>query len=107
MGSTSIETLDLSWNSFSPDVFEVLGERLADMGNLLSLYISNCSSSGAGIDNPIAFFIEYLSQNTRLTHLDVSTNRISFRGALVLEDALEQHRKLTDLTISNNPIGVL
>jgi len=34
-------------------------------------------------------------------------NRIDFRGALIVEDALEQSRKLTTLVLSHNPLGVM
>ena len=42
-----------------------------------------------------------------LTKLDISLNNLNFCGALVLEDALGDHRRLSDLNISDNPLGVI
>ena len=39
--------------------------------------------------------------------LDISLNKIDFRAALVIEDALENRKSLTELDISHNPLGFL
>lgn len=105
--SSTINVLDLSWNSFSNEVFTLLGDRVTQMYSLHSLSIANCSSSQKGLDNPIAYFLESLARDKSLKYLDISVNQITFRGALVLEDALELNSQLYELNISHNPLGVL
>jgi len=105
--STTIRSLDLSWNTFSSETFKVLGECILHTDCLKSLAISSCAGSGNGADNPCAFFLEYLAQNQTITQLDISMNRITFRGALVLEDALMKNRRLSKVNLSGNPLGVL
>lgn len=107
LGSLSVRELDLGWNSFDSEVFAHLGERLVEVERLLSLSIANCSvATNTNHDVPIVFFIEYLMQNNTLTYLDLSLNRIDFRGALVVEDSLEHHKKLHELSLAFNPLGV-
>jgi len=106
--SSTLECLDLSWNCFSKEVFFHLGERVANDRILIDLNLANCSGScNSGIDNPIQFLLEQLHSASSLTSLDISMNRIDFRGCLVLEDALEMNKSLVELDISNNPLGVL
>mmetsp|Transcript_16862 Transcript_16862/g.31366 ORF Transcript_16862/g.31366 Transcript_16862/m.31366 type:complete len:1427 (-) Transcript_16862:243-4523(-) len=106
LSCTSMRQLDLGWNSFDSEVFEHLGERLVETERLQSLCISNCSvAHNTNYDIPIVYFLEYLMQNKTLTYLDISLNRIDYRGALVVEDALEHHKKLLELDICYNPLG--
>ena len=42
-----------------------------------------------------------------LRSLDIAMNRLDFRGALVIEDALEQSRQLTTLNVAHNPLGIM
>jgi Ca2+-binding EF-hand superfamily protein len=55
----------------------------------------------------MVFFIEHLSRIGSLQSLDISINRIDFRAALVLEDALEFRRNVHCLNVSHNPLGHL
>lgn len=106
--AATLETLDLSWNCFSKDVFLYMGERIVNDKTIKSLCLSNCSGAcNAGSDNPMLFMLEQLSRASSLTHLNISMNRLDFRGGFVLEDALERNRALVELDISYNPLGVL
>jgi len=115
LSSGTIQTLDLGWNCFRSDVFNYLGECCAQNKVLRTLCVANCSAVEShnecvlSNDNipPAALFVENLSRNRTMTKLDVSLNRIDFRTALVLEDALQDHIKLTRLTISQNALGTL
>jgi len=108
LGSETITTLDIGWNCFSEEVFDHLGERLVDKNVVKKLMIPSCSSGGkVGFASPIVFFIEHLSRCRTLRILDISLNKIDFRGALVIEDALEHRKSLTELDISHNPLGFL
>lgn len=107
LGSRTIETLDLGWNCFTEEVFMHLGDRLVEMNTLRTLCLANCSSAGkAEYTTPIVFFIEALTRDNSLTDLDISLNRVDYRCALVVEDALMGCKKLSELNISNNPLGV-
>eukprot|EP00930_Biecheleria_cincta_P001820 TRINITY_DN102910_c0_g1_i1.p1 TRINITY_DN102910_c0_g1~~TRINITY_DN102910_c0_g1_i1.p1 ORF type:complete len:1547 (-),score=253.21 TRINITY_DN102910_c0_g1_i1:218-4858(-) len=107
-GNVTLESYDLAWNCFDEACFSTIGELAAQNPTLAYLNLSNCAATTAGGEaSPITHFLEWLSGNRGLTHLDVCSNQIDFRGALVLEDALNQHAKLSRLTISNNPLGVL
>jgi len=105
LSSTTIQTLDLGWNCLTKEVFAHIGQQLVEMETLRSLSLSN-TSSAEGAETPIAFFLEYLAQDSTLTKLDLSLNRVDFRTAFVIEDALENHSKLTHLNLSDNPLGV-
>eukprot|EP00928_Gymnodinium_smaydae_P044474 TRINITY_DN2966_c1_g1_i2.p1 TRINITY_DN2966_c1_g1~~TRINITY_DN2966_c1_g1_i2.p1 ORF type:complete len:1203 (+),score=307.87 TRINITY_DN2966_c1_g1_i2:465-3611(+) len=121
--STNIETLDLSWNCFSEEVLALLGERIEETAKLRVLRLANCSAfmkdgderrrigsrAGARLRercSPIVFFMEALARSSSLTCVDLSMNRVDFRAALVLEDALETNRSLTELDVSQNPLGI-
>lgn len=107
-GNVAIESYDLGWNCFDEASFSTIGELAAQNPTLAYLSLSNCAATPVGGEpSPITHFLEWLSGNRGLTHLDVCSNQIDFRGALVLEDALNEHAKLSRLTISNNPLGVL
>lgn len=107
MSSRSIKDLDLGWNCFSAEVFEHLGERLVENQQLHTLSVANCSeaTNKAG-DAPVLYFLEHLSNDESLTDLDVSLNRLSFCGGLMLEDTLQNHKRLVNLHVSHNPLGV-
>jgi len=105
--SKSLRTLDLSWNCFTTDVFNCLGENLVANNTLRSLCVANCSATIEGGDTPVAIFIESLAFDTCLTHLDISLNRIDFRTALVIEDSLGSNKMISDLNLTSNPLGAL
>jgi Ran GTPase-activating protein (RanGAP) involved in mRNA processing and transport/Ca2+-binding EF-hand superfamily protein len=109
MNCPMLQTLDLGWNCFSADIFSNLGERICGSKNLQTLCVPNCSGTFKfnGGDNPIQFLLEQLARDESLTSLDISMNRIDFRGAVVLEDALINNGSITDLNISHNPLGML
>jgi len=108
LNNTSIKYLDLAWNCLSADAFSYVGECLSQNTHLLTLNLASCSAAKeTGGITPVVYFLEHLAYNFSLTSLDISVNRIDFRGALVIEDALNHHRKLKDLDVSQNPLGIV
>jgi len=106
LGNNTIEVLDLGWNCFDAGACAAMGELVAQNPSLRQLNLASCAASPKGDEvSPMASFFEHLSSNTNLKHLDVSFNQLDFRAALVLEDALLNHKKLARITISNNPLG--
>lgn len=106
--SPVLQYLDLGWNCFDKHIFRLLGDLIVEARTLVSLRVPNCTPSfKMGGDNPIQHLLEPLARDRSLTYLDISMNRIDFRGSLVLEDVFDTHRKLEELDISQNPLGVL
>ncbi|CAE7271599.1 Zdhhc8 [Symbiodinium pilosum] len=90
----------------SSQLFCCLGEHLAKRATVKKLNVCNCS--GAGIDRlsvPVNFFLEQLQKDHALTSLDLSMSRMDFRSALILEDALQNHKQLKNLQLADNPLG--
>lgn len=50
-------------------------------------------------------FIEVIRKNRSLRKIDLSSNEISYEGALKLAEALEENKTLTHLVIDDNSIG--
>lgn len=106
LSSKSIKVLDLCWNKFSEEVFLSLGERLCMTSRLTKLLLAGCAgSASSACYRPIDAFLETLAKNNGLEHLDISLNHMDHRSGLILEDALENHKSLTDLVVSGNPLG--
>eukprot|EP00928_Gymnodinium_smaydae_P040398 TRINITY_DN27399_c0_g2_i1.p1 TRINITY_DN27399_c0_g2~~TRINITY_DN27399_c0_g2_i1.p1 ORF type:complete len:1484 (+),score=240.35 TRINITY_DN27399_c0_g2_i1:247-4698(+) len=107
--SDSLKSLDLGWNCFAPEVLSEFGAAVVERGMLESIVLASCAASTSMSTNisPIVYFAEHLRGYDTLTSLDVSLNRIDFRGALVLEDVLDNCKGLTTLDVSNNPLRVL
>lgn len=108
LGSKSLRRLDLSWSCFNSTLYSHLGE-LVPRSELSFLNIANSASATSEVRGitPVAYFIERLTRDAPLTHLDISLNRIDFRCALVLEVSLQGSRKLARLDIGQNPLGPL
>eukprot|EP00971_Amphidinium_carterae_P229148 4545420-Amphidinium_carterae.1 len=90
---------------------------------------------GTLADKPLTFFLELLKDNKSLTRLDIAMNGLNFRGSLIIEDtkqgredkslppstfgltlqppslgeqdALENHPKIREMDVSENPLGNL
>eukprot|EP00931_Biecheleriopsis_adriatica_P086251 TRINITY_DN60961_c0_g1_i1.p1 TRINITY_DN60961_c0_g1~~TRINITY_DN60961_c0_g1_i1.p1 ORF type:complete len:1472 (-),score=264.42 TRINITY_DN60961_c0_g1_i1:6-4421(-) len=107
LSSKHNRSLDLSWNVFNQQEFQVFGAMIVANNILEHLLIDNCAGYTVGKDTPVSELIERLSHDSSLRSLSVCTNRIDFRGALVIEDSLEEHCKLTRLYLRNNPMGSL
>eukprot|EP00928_Gymnodinium_smaydae_P031989 TRINITY_DN23298_c0_g1_i1.p1 TRINITY_DN23298_c0_g1~~TRINITY_DN23298_c0_g1_i1.p1 ORF type:complete len:1452 (+),score=244.96 TRINITY_DN23298_c0_g1_i1:207-4562(+) len=102
-----LEELDLSWNCFPEEAFRTLGQGVCAHKRLRKLSLANCTGSAMkGGDLPIVAFLERLMDDRTLRTLDVSMNRIEYDAALVLEEALDRHAAITELDVSNNPLGV-
>lgn len=106
LSNTVMTYLDLSWNYFGKAAFSCLGECLCNNFKLTTLRIASCAANEQG-DTPIGCFIEWLAMDKTLTSLDASLNRIGFQTALVFEDCLSCHKKLAEVDLSQNPLGIL
>lgn len=111
VGSMSFSSLDLSWNCFDAEDFQQMGKQLMQTkpggSKLKKLYLDSTSSVVGNYDCSISELLEALSYNTSLTYLSIAANRIDFKPALVLEDALANHQHMRNINISQNPLGSL
>jgi hypothetical protein len=105
-GSTQLRSVDIGWNPFTTEVFLNMGKEMARNSVMQTLLIPNCSGYNATGDTSLSVFLEHMAYDSSLTHLDISMNRIDSRAALILEDSLERHRRLTHLNLSQNPCGM-
>lgn len=107
--NSCLQVLDLGWNCFPAEELKFLGELIARNRNVSHLSLANCASSSQKNHSisPCVYFLEQLVNGTSLRSLDISMNRLDFRGALIIEDALDQSRQLTKLSMSHNPLGVM
>lgn len=101
-----LELLDFGWNSFDAECFAALGLSLSNNVTLRTLSLSRCASCGP-YGPPMATFLEHLSGIQNLQDLDISSNLIDHRGALMLEDVLANHQNLKKMNVSDNPLGQL
>jgi len=102
-----VTNLDIGWNSFNTAIFQHLGKEIIKSGVITTLGISNCAAAAKDKNNPLEYFLEELAHDRSVTDLDISLNRIDFRGALVLEACVEKNRVLYEIDLSHNPLGVL
>lgn len=73
---------------------------------MTKLNLSNCAGSGMDrLSTPVNYYLEQLANDSTLRALDLTMNRMDFRSALILEDAVQQHRSLRQLQLSDNPLG--
>mmetsp|Transcript_26615 Transcript_26615/g.88276 ORF Transcript_26615/g.88276 Transcript_26615/m.88276 type:complete len:1465 (-) Transcript_26615:97-4491(-) len=121
LASKTLASLDIGWNNFDGKVFKALGAFVIGNTSLRKLLVANCAATSdvwgrlkqntpVSADDfvpPLSRFLEQLAQDTTLTHLDISMNRCDFRSALILEDALDTHKNLRELTMCHNPLGAL
>lgn len=109
LGSQSVKVLDLGWNSMTQDFFSQIGERHIEMQKLRRLSLSNCTTAPARAQEAtsIGYFLQHLARDAVLEFLDISLNHIDFRSALVLEDAVMNCKKLTEINVAHNPLGVV
>eukprot|EP00403_Amphidinium_massartii_P045583 CAMPEP_0178467408 /NCGR_PEP_ID=MMETSP0689_2-20121128/52396_1 /TAXON_ID=160604 /ORGANISM="Amphidinium massartii, Strain CS-259" /LENGTH=1492 /DNA_ID=CAMNT_0020094447 /DNA_START=72 /DNA_END=4551 /DNA_ORIENTATION=- len=105
-GSSTLEELDLGWNSFTEDVYEAMGRRMLETQTVKTLALANSATASAPI-TPVVVFMELIARDEVLTKLDLSMNHIDHRAALVIEDALQSHPHLKELNVSNNPLGIV
>lgn len=105
--SASIDSLNLSWNCLHEESYEHLGECLSRNRALKVLSVSTCSSATLqkNCDAPVNFFLEKLPAARSLQRLDISCNRMDYRTALVLEDAMELNKVISYLNCRDNPLG--
>lgn len=103
----SVEDLDLGWNAFDEDIFQYVGLGVVAAGSIKRLGVANCAQASPHGSSSAEAFLETLERDRNLTHLDISINRIDFRGALVLEAVLENNPTLKFFDISQNPLASL
>ncbi|CAJ1405435.1 unnamed protein product [Effrenium voratum] len=106
-GSATNKKLDLSWNVFNKQEFQVMGDYVDANLSLEHLLLDNCAGYTVRKDTPISELVEKLAFNKALRSLSVCTNRIDSRAALVIEDSLEGHPRLSRLYLRNNPLGIM
>lgn len=109
LGNAHLQKLDLSWNCFTQEVFEHLGQKLNEIGAIQQLFLSHCAavtSVGTRI-SPMCYLLEHLVSNSSLKKIDIMENSLDFRCALILEDALEHNGVLQEVDISHNSIGII
>eukprot|EP00930_Biecheleria_cincta_P027783 TRINITY_DN19443_c0_g1_i2.p1 TRINITY_DN19443_c0_g1~~TRINITY_DN19443_c0_g1_i2.p1 ORF type:complete len:1521 (-),score=320.87 TRINITY_DN19443_c0_g1_i2:83-4645(-) len=109
LSNAHLQKLDLSWNCFTQEVFEHLGQKLNEIGGVQQIFLSHCAavtSVGTRI-SPMSYLLEHLVNNRSLKKIDIRENSLDFRGALILEDALEHNNILEEVDISQNAIGII
>lgn len=102
----ALQKLDLSWNRFCHEEFDQMG-KLISQGCLQELSVDYCAAYVVGRDSPVAELLEGLARDSTLKKLSLVANRIDFRSALVIEDALDMHPTLKDIDMTDNPLGAL
>eukprot|EP00930_Biecheleria_cincta_P027581 TRINITY_DN19349_c0_g1_i1.p1 TRINITY_DN19349_c0_g1~~TRINITY_DN19349_c0_g1_i1.p1 ORF type:complete len:1554 (+),score=242.83 TRINITY_DN19349_c0_g1_i1:88-4749(+) len=105
--SGSLQAIELGWNAFDRSIFRHLGECIVANSTIERLSVANCACSLPNGDSSVDDFLEMLEQDDTLTQIDLSLNRISFRGALVLESALGSNSILVSVDLSHNPLSTL
>eukprot|EP00931_Biecheleriopsis_adriatica_P017672 TRINITY_DN12584_c0_g6_i1.p1 TRINITY_DN12584_c0_g6~~TRINITY_DN12584_c0_g6_i1.p1 ORF type:complete len:1677 (-),score=235.05 TRINITY_DN12584_c0_g6_i1:49-5079(-) len=105
LASGAIQYLDLSWNVFDDNRFTHLGLGVVNCGTLTHLGLAGCACSSEFGDSTVEVFAELLELDRSLKSLDVSYNRIDFKGALVFEAALERNTVLRHLDMQFNPLS--
>eukprot|EP00435_Cladocopium_sp_Y103_P051044 s472_g15.t1 len=101
-----LEKLDLSWNRFNHEQFAQMGV-LIDATDIEELAVDYCAAYVVGRDSPVAELLEGLARDKSLRKLSLVANRVDFRSALVIEDALDMHPTLKDINMTDNPLGAL
>lgn len=107
LGSGTNKKLNLSWNVFNKQEFQLIGDYVAENLVLEHLLLDHCAGYIAREDTPISHMVEKLAFNHSLRSLSINTNRIDSRAALVIEDSLEGHPSLRRLYLRNNPLGIM
>eukprot|EP00931_Biecheleriopsis_adriatica_P035263 TRINITY_DN20300_c0_g1_i2.p1 TRINITY_DN20300_c0_g1~~TRINITY_DN20300_c0_g1_i2.p1 ORF type:complete len:1477 (+),score=305.27 TRINITY_DN20300_c0_g1_i2:143-4573(+) len=105
--SATIENIDLGWNAFDDDTFLFIGQEVTKSVTLRSLSVPNCACCSEGGRSSINFFLEKLEENRSISHLDISSNFVDFRGALILEAVLMNNPYFGSVRLANNPLHVL
>lgn len=107
LANGSLQSLDLGWNTFDEECFRNIGLGVVADSTLKSLSLASCSCLSPSGGSSVETFIEIIEADRSLTNLDLSNNRIDFRGALVMEAALELNPTLRFLDLQSNPLGSL
>eukprot|EP00930_Biecheleria_cincta_P004891 TRINITY_DN10581_c2_g1_i1.p1 TRINITY_DN10581_c2_g1~~TRINITY_DN10581_c2_g1_i1.p1 ORF type:complete len:1545 (-),score=273.18 TRINITY_DN10581_c2_g1_i1:24-4658(-) len=107
LSSKTNRFLDLSWNVFNRREFKAFGDMIKNNNRLQHLFLDNCAGCVVGEETPVSELVERLAHDHSLRSLSLCMNRIDFRGALVIEDSLEDHERLVRLFLKHNPLGVL
>eukprot|EP00931_Biecheleriopsis_adriatica_P073498 TRINITY_DN4776_c1_g2_i1.p1 TRINITY_DN4776_c1_g2~~TRINITY_DN4776_c1_g2_i1.p1 ORF type:complete len:1515 (+),score=303.88 TRINITY_DN4776_c1_g2_i1:282-4547(+) len=105
--SPTLTSVDLGWNCFDANDFDVMGAQVAAKDNLKYLAVDNTSSAMGNSDCAVTRLIEWMAYDNSLGHFSCAMNRMDFKAGLVVEDSLEVHKKLRSINISHNPLGSL
>ncbi|MDX1916540.1 MAG: hypothetical protein SFT68_00950 [Rickettsiaceae bacterium] len=79
--------------------------RLREAMKYYTVIIKNPSGTIINLEELTPFF-EGLKNNTNITFIDLSNNKIGALGARVIATAIKQNHTLTSIDLSNNKIGV-
>ncbi|CAK9111135.1 unnamed protein product, partial [Durusdinium trenchii] len=90
-----LQKLDLSWNRFNHEQFTQMGV-LIEATEIEELGVDYCAAYVIGRDSPVAELLEGLARDKSLKKLSLVANRVDFRAALVIEDALDMHPTLKE-----------
>ena len=100
--STTVQTVDMSWNSIGKPGAQALSQALTRQCKALStLILQGCKIDGTGAE----FLAEMVKQNKTLTRLDIPYNNIGPTGAAALAEALPLNRALMQLDLRGNGLG--
>eukprot|EP00441_Pelagodinium_beii_P010492 CAMPEP_0197695848 /NCGR_PEP_ID=MMETSP1338-20131121/115765_1 /TAXON_ID=43686 ORGANISM="Pelagodinium beii, Strain RCC1491" /NCGR_SAMPLE_ID=MMETSP1338 /ASSEMBLY_ACC=CAM_ASM_000754 /LENGTH=1522 /DNA_ID=CAMNT_0043278887 /DNA_START=140 /DNA_END=4708 /DNA_ORIENTATION=- len=107
LSTGQLEILDLGWNAFDEETFRLLGIGMAkSMLKILRVPSCACESKISG-SSTVEYLLEQLRTNKSVTELDVSLNRINFKGATVMEATLWNNSSLSVVDLSHNPLSML
>ncbi|CAK9093257.1 unnamed protein product [Durusdinium trenchii] len=107
LSSRTLRELDLSWNLLDSEVLVNLGTQVQEsqLKCLRIAGCASLVSKDGHDVSQAASFLEHLSHSCPLKELDISLNHIDYKAAMVLEDFLSQNSRLTALDLSENPLG--
>ena len=100
--STTVQTVDMSWNSIGKPGAQALSQALSRQCKALTtLILQGCKIGGTGAE----FLAEMIKQNKTLTRLDIPYNNIGPTGAAAIAEALPLNRALMQLDLRGNGLG--
>jgi Ran GTPase-activating protein (RanGAP) involved in mRNA processing and transport len=97
--SSSLTYLDISGNHISPKSAAAMASSMKKNNSLTTLRMRDCGLGDSGINE----LSKFLSINTCIDHLNISSNDIGPEGAKSLAQGIEQNKSVGHLNASHNP----